>query len=95
MGKSGKAGHNTSSGKNFKSRIKTLTKTYSGIGENCDYREDDDALAIVFSLLIDKDVSDLGHRKNILHPKFQFVGVSIQPHKKYNYNCVMDFGGGK
>jgi len=28
----------------------------------------------------------------MLNPEMNSIGVSIQPHKGYRYNCVMDFG---
>lgn len=86
FGKNGKVGHG-----NFKKRFK---KYYADcncdIGENCDYGNDR-ALNIVMSLLIDEKISSLGHRKNILNPRFKTIGVSIAEHKKYNWSCVMDF----
>jgi hypothetical protein len=94
MGKSGKAGHNRSSGKSFKFRMQRFKDAYSSVGENCDY-VNNKALSIVMSLLIDEGIEDLGHRKNILSRDFHFIGVSIKPHRKYGFNCVMDFGGEK
>jgi len=91
MGKTGRKGHNSLQGRNLKQRFETLQKSYNAFGENCDYGNSD-ALGIVFSLLIDEEVKNLGHRKNILNPVYNTVGVSIQPHKKAEWNCVMDFG---
>jgi uncharacterized protein YkwD len=45
------------------------------------------------SWMIDEGVSDLGHRKNILDKEYTAAGVSIQPHKRYKVNAVMNFGG--
>jgi uncharacterized protein YkwD len=42
-------------------------------------------------LLIDDGIESLGHRKNILEPKYQWIGIAIEPHKTYRTNCVMDF----
>lgn len=94
MGKTGMMGHSTSSGKRFKERFKSLGKQYGWVGENCDYGNPD-GLSIVMSLLIDENVSDLAHRKNILNPAYFNIGVSIYPHKTYRQNCVTDFGGRK
>jgi len=88
--KSGKSGH--TGHKKFEKRFKNVLGTYKSVGENCDYGNDK-ALDIVMALLIDDGIKDLGHRKNILSTTYQSLGVSIQPHKKYEYNCVMDFGG--
>jgi len=49
------------------------------------------AVDIVLQLLVDYRVSDLGHRKIMLDSKQKLLGVSIQPHKKYSNNAVLDF----
>jgi uncharacterized protein YkwD len=59
------------------------------LGECCQYGNDE-PLEIILSLLIDKDVPSLGHRK-ILLGKYTSAGVSIQPHKTYRFNTVLDF----
>jgi uncharacterized protein YkwD len=89
--KSGK--ENTVGHGNFNQRIKVIKNQYNGyLAENCDYGNKK-AFDIVMSLLIDEDIPSLGHRKNILNPKYRFVGVSIKPHKGYEWNCVIDFAG--
>jgi hypothetical protein len=85
-GKSGKQGH-----QGFKKRFRQINRTYYSYGENC-YYGGDNPLIIVIELMIDKNVSDLGHRRNMIDPGFNSVGVSIMPHKVFGYNCVMDFG---
>jgi hypothetical protein len=42
-------------------------------------------------LLIDEGVPSLGHRIILFKPHTQ-IGVSIQPHKKYRWNAVLDLG---
>ena len=64
---------------------------YSAWGENCSYGYHE-AIGIVVILLIDEGIKGAGHRKNILNPEFNSVGVAIRPHKTYQVNCVMDFG---
>lgn len=59
------------------------------LGECCQYGNDE-PVEIILSLLIDKDVPSLGHRK-ILLGKYTSAGVSIQPHKTYRFNTVLDF----
>ncbi len=85
-GKSGHAGH-----RDFDKRFKPVLGRYNLVAENCAYGLED-AMSVVIELLIDENVKDLGHRKNILNPDFNSIGVSIQPHKKFNHNCVMGFG---
>jgi len=87
--KSGKSGHVGHQG--FDARFKPLMKKYISVAENCAYGYDK-GIDIALQLLIDKDVPKLGHRINMLNPEFNSVGVSIQPHKSYRSNCVMDFG---
>ena len=49
------------------------------------------AIDIVIQLLIDYKVRDLGHRIIMLDPNQKKLGVSIQDHKIYSYNAVLDF----
>ncbi len=91
-------GHATKSGQKnrvghqeFNKRFKPLMGKYNAVAENCDYGHSG-PLDIVMSLLIDNGIESLGHRKNMLDPIYNSIGVSIQPHEGYNYNCVMDFG---
>jgi len=58
-------------------------------GECCDY-SNDEAIDIVMSLLIDENVPSLGHRSICFTP-YKSIGVSIQPHKKWVTNAVLDF----
>jgi uncharacterized protein YkwD len=59
------------------------------MGECCQYGLSDPR-EIIISLLIDKGVSSLGHRKICLG-NYTELGVSIQPHKSYGVNAVLDF----
>ncbi|MCX6268067.1 MAG: CAP domain-containing protein [Bacteroidetes bacterium] len=59
-------------------------------GECCHYGPSD-PMEVVRGLLIDHDVSSLGHRKTCLNPRYTELGVSIQPHKSYIRNAVLDF----
>jgi hypothetical protein len=69
-------------------RRRNCTKSF--FGECCDYGNDD-ALEIVKSLLIDEGVPSLGHRNICLDGAYKKMGVSIQPHKEYGVNAVLDF----
>lgn len=90
MGKLGKVGHSSSDGTSFADRVRNNAKAGGMIAENCDYGHET-ALDIVMALLIDDGIESLGHRKNILEPKYQWVGIAIEDHKKYRVNTVMDF----
>ena len=85
-GKNGVVGHT-----NFSQRFKKFNQEkVETCGENCDYGNESGVDAFM-SLLIDENVSSLGHRKNILNPKFLYIGVGFAPHKKYGSNMVMEF----
>ncbi len=79
-GQTGYVGHNR--------RNRTCKDIERFRGECCDYGSDD-PLTIVMDLLIDEGVPDLGHRMILFNP-YSKVGVSIQPHKKYRWNAVLD-----
>lgn len=90
MGTKNKVGHNSTDGTTFDKRLRLRAKAKGAVAENCDYGNAK-PLDIVMSLLIDDGIENLGHRKNILEPRLRFVGIAIEPHKKYGMNCVMDF----
>jgi uncharacterized protein YkwD len=86
-GEKGTTGHD-----GFNQRFEALMgNPYDHVGENCSYGYEQ-AIDIVITLLIDENIKSLGHRKNILAPDFNSVGVAIRPHRSYRTNCVMDFG---
>lgn len=58
-------------------------------GECCDYGNKE-PLPVLMSLLIDQNVPSLGHRYMCLG-WYKKIGVSIQPHKGYGNNTVIDF----
>ena len=87
MGKSGKVGH-----QDFAKRIASVKNSFYGVFENCDYGYND-ALKIVMRLLIDENITNLGHRKALLNEEAHFIGTSIQPHKKWDHNCVQILAG--
>jgi uncharacterized protein YkwD len=89
MGTKGGLGHDSSDGTTFTMRIHKFHKPVT-VSENINYGYND-AVSIVMEMLIDEGVTDRTHRHNILGRTFHHVGVSIQPHKMMEFNCVMDF----
>jgi hypothetical protein len=85
-GKIGQVGH-----QDFEQRFETVRKKYYGVAENCAYGYEQ-AMDIAILLLVDEGVPSLGHRVSMLNPDYNSLGISIQPHIDYRYNCVMDFG---
>ncbi len=47
----------------------------------------------LFDLLIDVGITDFGHRRNILSPSFNRIGVGIANHRDYDNVWVMEFSG--
>jgi uncharacterized protein YkwD len=93
-GKKGNLGHFTSDGKSYEVRMKKFKGTYSNTAECCDYGNQD-ALSIIIHLLIDEGQATVEHRKIILDKNLKYIGVSIQPHKKETWTCVMDLANTK
>ncbi len=82
--------HQSSSGKDFVQRIKEAGK-YSCGAENVFFGTPE-ALEVLILLLIDKGVSDKGHRKNLLDPTFTFMGAAFEEVSNKKVVLVQDFG---
>ena len=93
MGRHGLTGHDSSDGTSFSDRIKRFVPKAGFWSENCSYGTYNNiAIAVVMQLLVDNNVSSLGHRKNILNEEITHIGVAIREHQTdYKYNCVQDF----
>ena len=89
-GPKGITGHSGSDRSNPLSRIARYDTGVRYIGENIDYGYAS-AREIVISLLIDDGVPSRGHRKNIMEPNYQMVGVAFGMHATYRHMCVLDF----
>ncbi|MDR1169721.1 MAG: hypothetical protein LBK97_02675 [Prevotellaceae bacterium] len=62
--------------------------------ECCQYGGAPNGLSIIMSLLIDAGENNaaLLHRRILLENRSMVMGASIQPHKNYRTNAVLDFG---
>jgi uncharacterized protein YkwD len=89
-GPKGARGHNGSDGSDVGSRIKRYTQIKHGWSENISYGMDT-ARNVIIQLIVDDGVPDRGHRKNILRPGNQSIGISCGSHTKYRIMCVQDF----
>jgi hypothetical protein len=78
QGPTGKVGHGR----------KKCTGGY--FAECCDYGFQE-GREIVKRLLVDYQVTSLGHRKIVLSPSYSKAGVSIGNHSKHQYVAVLDF----
>jgi hypothetical protein len=70
-------------------QTKDCKKTESYKAECCSYGFSK-AIDIIVTLLIDEGVASLAHR-NIMFSLYYKAAVSIQPHKEYQTNTVIDF----
>lgn len=91
MNKNNYATHNSLDGRTVKDRIGKMYPR-KACGENLAFGYSS-GLANICMLLFDRGVPDLGHRKLILSDdyKFNYIGVSIKPHRGYKYCSVTDF----
>lgn len=85
----GRTGHEGAAGSVPSSRIQQYGQWERIVGEVIAYgpvsgRE------VVSRLLIDDGVPSRGHRRNILNPAFQLVGVAIAAHPRYGRVVVVD-----
>ena len=94
MGLSGKKGHRNTQGEFYQDRIVDLKKEFVLVKENIQYGYWD-PLAVLCDLLIDEDIKTGIHRRLILNPELKYIAVSIQAHKKFEYNAVIDYAGAR
>ncbi|MEL3908078.1 MAG: CAP domain-containing protein [Treponemataceae bacterium] len=71
-------------------RMSRFGMYYDGCAENISYGYNT-AREIVLQLLIDEGIPNRGHRRNLLNPSFEKIGIAVGKHAKYRYMCVMDF----
>ena len=88
--RTGKTGHEGSSGSNAQSRIRKYGDWDKAMGENIFYGESD-ARAVVLHLVIDDGTFSRGHRKNLLDKDYRLVGVATGKHPAWRNICVITF----
>ncbi len=88
----GRTGHHGSDRSDSKIRIERYGNWKVRIAENIAYGGIS-ARQVVIYLLIDDGVSGRGHRKNMLQPDFNAIGVAAGKHPVYGEMFVMDFAG--
>lgn len=90
MGISGKTGHVSSCGQAPNERIQQYFPSTINCSENY-YVGSGEPLDIVIAFLEGRNDTNSEYLRNILNPQLEFIGVSIQPHKYYCNNAVIDF----
>lgn len=91
--RTGKTSHTGRDGSQPWDRINRYGTWQGKVGENISYG-DDNARAVVTSLLVDDGVPSRGHRTNLFDPIFHIVGIGCAPHPKYRTACVITMAGG-
>lgn len=91
MGTTGRTGHISTNGDSGIQRVsKVMNRSIAAWAENCSYGYDNPK-EIIIQLLVDEGIPSLGHRENILEPRYTHAGVAFEPHKAYRNNSVVDF----
>jgi hypothetical protein len=90
MGVNGKIGTESSSGVDFENRIHQFFPQSINLSENF-YVGSGEPVDIVVSQLTGKNDPEFRHRDNLLSTNLHYIGISIQPHKVFCANAVIDF----
>ena len=88
QGPAGTEGHSDSAGEPL-DRIRVYIPDVRAVAENISYGRWT-ARDVVFHQLVDDGVADRGHRKTLLDPRFEAIGVSCGYHRIYGIMCVVD-----
>lgn len=83
-------GHYGKDGSNLRARLAKVGKSGKVASENINYR-DRIARQAVLTMVIDDGVSSRTHRKNILNPKYNMLGVACGAGKNDLMICVLVF----
>jgi len=88
QGSAGTEGHSDSGGQPV-DRIRVYIPDVKVAAENISYGRWT-ARDVVVHELVDDGVSDRGHRKSLLDPRFESIGVGCGYHRVYGIMCVVD-----
>jgi uncharacterized protein YkwD len=88
QGSAGTEGHSDSGGQPV-DRIRVYIPGVKVAAENISYGRWT-ARDVVVHELVDDGVTDRGHRKSLLDPRFESIGVSCGYHRVYGIMCVVD-----
>jgi hypothetical protein len=92
QGPAGEIGHSGPGGERFDARLRRHGVRAEVSAENIAYGPPTPR-DMVRELIIDANVANRGHRRNIFHPALATAGVACGPHRDYAAMCVMDFAG--
>lgn len=94
IGPMGRCTHDSYNGEKASQRIRRYAACVKMIGECIDYGSTD-ARDIIISLIVDDGVPSRGHRKLLLEPGFEYVGIASGFHLRYKSMTVIDLFAGK
>lgn len=92
QGPAGGVGHTAPDGSTPRSRIERHGVWGGRMSENIDYGHDVPR-EVVIAFLVDDNIADRGHRKNLLDPAIRFAGAACGPHQRYRVMCAIDHAG--
>lgn len=84
-------GHIGSDGSNPGTRVKRYSNIET-IAECITYGQKSSRLMLA-AMLVDEGNPSRGHRESLLSPKFTLIGVAVDLHPRYDYQCVVVLGG--
>ncbi|HAJ62539.1 MAG TPA: CAP domain-containing protein [Cyanobacteria bacterium UBA8543] len=87
-------GHNGNDGSTMETRLKRYGKIQGTAGENLSFRvghHNNSGQDVVVALIVDDNVPNRGHRKNIFNPQYKKTGVACGEQKQMDNICVMDY----
>ena len=88
QGLAGTEGHSDSGGEPL-DRVRVYIPDVRAVAENISYGRWT-AKDVVFHQIVDDGEADRGHRKNLLDPRFESIGVNCGYHLVYGTMCVID-----
>jgi uncharacterized protein YkwD len=92
--RTGSLGHESSDGASPGMRINRYGSWQTTYSENIAYGTFSSGRDVVVNLIVDDNVPNRGHRRNIFDPNVAVVGVACGRHPRYGSACVMDQAGG-
>ncbi|CAJ1428857.1 unnamed protein product [Effrenium voratum] len=91
IGQTGTASHSSSDGTSSAERV-VRYGSFASFGECLWYGSDKaDARCVVLDLIVDDGVPSRGHRKGVLDPRYDSVGVAFGPHCTFGKMAAMEF----
>jgi uncharacterized protein YkwD len=92
--RTGSVGHISSDDASPGVRISRYGTWQTSYSENIAYGSFASGREVIVNLIVDDNVADRGHRRNIFDPTAAVVGVACGRHPRFGSSCVIDQAGG-